>query len=208
MIIVIAICKAHACHEHVQFDLNIMGAEFVRLGGSNPLASLKVIDTCTEETATLCQLPGGRGGKFKLPTLSELHSFLFEEAFEEAHNATADVEATTRCFFELLRTHKIHPADFYDIEGVSNRLAAAYTAPVARIGLKHRNLKAASKKLKRQSEAKQPTAPVSPSDSSVLEAAVFAHLHTHSQFSVLQATSRISNLVASAAEAKMPALAP
>ena len=199
-------CQYVAGH-NVQFDLNIMGAEFVRLGGSNPLASLKVIDTCTEETATLCQLPGGRGGKFKLPTLSELHSFLFEEAFEEAHNATADVEATTRCFFELLRTHKIHPADFYDIEGVSNRLAAAYTAPVARIGLKHRNLKAASKKLKRQSEAKQPTAPVSPSDSSVLEAAVFAHLHTHSQFSVLQATSRISNLVASAAEAKMPALA-
>ncbi|MFQ3350119.1 MAG: DNA polymerase-3 subunit alpha, partial [Candidatus Arcticimaribacter sp.] len=55
---------------NVSFDLNIMGAEFFRLGDSNPLEGTRVIDTCTEETATLCQLPGGRGGKFKLPTLT------------------------------------------------------------------------------------------------------------------------------------------
>ena len=52
---------------------------------------------CTEP-ADLCKLPGGRGGKFKLPTLTELHQFLFESSFEEAHNASADVEATARCF--------------------------------------------------------------------------------------------------------------
>ena len=32
-----------------------------------------------------------------------LHEFLFNEPFAEAHNATADVEATTRCFLELIR---------------------------------------------------------------------------------------------------------
>ena len=68
-----------------------------------PMGEMPVLDTCTEVTANLCQIPGGRGGKFKLPTLSELHKFLFQEAFAEAHNATADVEATTRCFFELVR---------------------------------------------------------------------------------------------------------
>src|SRR3989304_5957288 len=52
----------------------------------------------------LLKLPGGRGGKFKLPTLTELHSYLFNKPFGEAHNATADVEATTRCFLELIRT--------------------------------------------------------------------------------------------------------
>ena len=88
---------------NVKFDLNIMGAEFLRLGDQNPLENFPIIDTCTEETATLCQLPGGRGGKFKLPTLSELHAHLFDVHFDEAHTATADVEATTRCFFELFR---------------------------------------------------------------------------------------------------------
>ncbi len=89
--------------QNVGFDVNIMGAEFFRLGIENPLPHLPVLDTCTETTAQLCQIPGGRGGKFKLPTLTELHEFLFSEPFAEAHNATADVEATTRCFLELVR---------------------------------------------------------------------------------------------------------
>ncbi len=89
--------------QNVGFDLNIMGAEFVREDVANPLQELPVLDTCTEHTAQLCKIPGGRGGKFKLPTLTELHEFLFNTPFAEAHNATADVEATTRCFFELIR---------------------------------------------------------------------------------------------------------
>ena len=82
--------------QNVDFDLNIMGCEFFRLGMENSLESKKVLDTCTEHTASLCQIPGGRGGKFKLPTLTELHEFLFNQPFAEAHNATADVEATAR----------------------------------------------------------------------------------------------------------------
>ena len=89
--------------QNVAFDLNIMGSEFYRLGIENPFPSFSVLDTCTETTAQLCQISGGRGGRFKLPTLTELHEFLFNEKFGEAHNATADVEATTRCFMELIR---------------------------------------------------------------------------------------------------------
>ena len=92
--------------QNVKFDLNIMGAEFVRGNIKNQLQELPVLDTCTEYTASLCQLPGGRYGKFKLPTLTELHHYLFNKPFSEAHNATADVEATTRCFFELIRLEK------------------------------------------------------------------------------------------------------
>ena len=87
--------------QNVGFDLNVVGAEYWRLEDKDPLAGFPVLDTCTERTAELCQIPGGRGGKFKLPTLTELHEHLFGEAFNEAHNATADVEATTRCFLEL-----------------------------------------------------------------------------------------------------------
>jgi DNA polymerase-3 subunit alpha len=44
------------------------------------MSKMPVLDTCTEVTASL-KLPGGRGGRFKLPTLTELHSFLFNKAF-------------------------------------------------------------------------------------------------------------------------------
>ncbi|MEO6346585.1 MAG: 3'-5' exonuclease, partial [Aquaticitalea sp.] len=77
--------------QNVGFDLNIIGAEFVRTEIANLLQELPVLDTCTEHTAALCRLPGGRYGKFKLPTLTELYKFLFHKPFAEAHNATADV---------------------------------------------------------------------------------------------------------------------
>ena len=87
--------------QNVGFDINIMGCECVRLGLDTQWTTKAILDTCNEKTALLCQLPGGRGGKFKLPNLSELHSYLFGTDFEQAHNATADVEATSRCFFRV-----------------------------------------------------------------------------------------------------------
>ena len=93
--------------QNLKFDLNIMGAEFHRASIASNLNDLPVLDTCTEKTALLCEIPGGRYGKFKLPTLTELHERLFNKPFGEAHNATADVEATTRCFLELIRNGKL-----------------------------------------------------------------------------------------------------
>ena len=89
--------------QNIGFDINIMGCEFHRAGIDSPMARLPVLDTCTEVTAELLRIPGGRGGKFKLPNLTELHQYLFGTPFAEAHNATADVEATTRCFLELVK---------------------------------------------------------------------------------------------------------
>ena len=191
---------------NVTFDLNIMGAEFLRLGDHNPLEEAQVIDTCTEETAQLCQLPGGRGGKFKLPTLTELYIHLFGTGFGEAHNATADVEATTRCFLELLRKGQLHPPV---LEGKSEQirvLQEAQTITIEGIGLKHVNFKKASQKLVQKQES-EPIKPISTSLSAELDAAPFVHLHNHSQFSVLQATSKMSQMVSVAAENQMPAIA-
>ena len=57
---------------NVSFDRNIMGAEYLRSGLSDVLEGKAVVDTCTEETASLCQLPGGRGGKFKSVSYTHL----------------------------------------------------------------------------------------------------------------------------------------
>ena len=133
--------------QNVGFDINVMGAEFLRVLGQNPLEAYPVLDTCTEETAELCRLPGGRGGKFKLPTLTELHQHLFGEPFEEAHNASADVEATTRCFLELIRLNSFKPDELGVTPDYFNRFREANQEPIALLGLQHQNLKKASEAL-------------------------------------------------------------
>ncbi|MFM1878890.1 MAG: hypothetical protein RLZZ241_1756 [Bacteroidota bacterium] len=195
--------------QNVGFDLNIMGAEFYRLDAENPLETFPVLDTCTEATASMCQIPGGRGGKFKLPTLTELHDYLFGEAFEEAHNATADVEATTRCFLELIRlghfdanTLKVGPEYYEDF-------TAENPDTIQGVGLRHVNLKKASADLAAQAYSPEPklSREVRNENTQLLESVSFVHLHNHTQFSVLQSTIRIKELVAAAARHQMPAVA-
>ena len=49
--------------QNIGFDINIMGCEFHRYGVDTPLTQLSVLDTCTEITAELLQLPGGQIGR-------------------------------------------------------------------------------------------------------------------------------------------------
>lgn len=192
--------------QNIDFDLNIMGAEFYRMGIRTTLLEKKILDTCTERTANLCQLTGGRGGKFKLPTLSELHQRLFETTFEEAHNASADVEATARCFFELIRIGEFDAASLGVTEEILEQFKIANPNPIKSVGLRHKNLKAASEKLivkDLQSEEHHRTL----GESVEVSHLSFAHLHNHSQFSILQATMKPAELVAVAAELEMPGVA-
>ncbi|WP_222983086.1 DNA polymerase III subunit alpha [Flagellimonas meishanensis] len=196
--------------QNVDFDINIMGCEFHRMQVGSKLTALPILDTCTEATAELCRLPGGRGGKFKLPTLTELHEHLFGEPFAEAHNATADVEATTRCFLELVRKRHF-PAKELDVQpDYFERFSEVNPQEIKLIGLKHINLKKASQEIADALWAKD-TGEVSAKEIKVniqaLEDAPFAHLHNHSQFSVLQSTINIRDLVKSAADNGMPAVA-
>ncbi|WP_281637073.1 DNA polymerase III subunit alpha [Flavobacterium marginilacus] len=195
--------------QNLGFDVNIMGAELHRMGVDSPMSSMPVLDTCTEVTASLLKLPGGRGGKFKLPTLTELHEYLFSVPFAEAHNATADVEATTRCFLELIRREVFTkeeldvPKDYFEAFQNKN------PKEIPLIGLKHINLKKASDAVREQlkalaSDDKQTV--VSDSDKQGLKEAKFAHLHNHTQFSVLQSTIGIGNLVSATAKNKFPAV--
>ncbi|WP_282134525.1 DNA polymerase III subunit alpha [Seonamhaeicola maritimus] len=195
--------------QNVKFDLNIMGAEFVRGDVANPLQELPVLDTCTEHTANLCQIPGGRGGRFKLPTLTELHEHLFNAPFAEAHNATADVEATTRCFLELVRL-KQYTKEQLDVEpDYFEKFTEANPGTINLIGLKHINLKKESAKIHerlQKLEADEPASDIGVNQVD-LSGAEFVHLHNHSQFSVLQSTMSIGDVVAAAASHNMPAVA-
>ena len=197
--------------QNLGFDIKIMGAEFHRMQMETPLHQLLVLDTCTEITANLCKIPGGRGGKFKLPTLGELHEHLFQETFAEAHNATADVEATTRCFLELIRLRiftekelKVAP-DYFDTFSETN------LGPIPSVGLKHVNLKKASGNIREKRRELLSEEKISEEELQEnieqLEEKEFSHLHNHSQYSILQSTINVKDLVAVASANQMPAVA-
>ena len=196
--------------QNIGFDLNVMGCEFYRLEVETPMGDMPILDTCTETTANLCRIPGGRGGRFKLPTLTELHQELFGVGFGEAHNATADVEATTRCFLELIRLRVFKAGELRVDHDYFESFREIYPDPIENVGIKHLNLKAESEKIRKRKEKE------SGGDDAVVDVAAnlealkdvpFTQLHNHSQFSILQATSEVSKLVSQAAEFGMPAVA-
>ena len=193
---------------NVKFDLNIMGCEFYRLKVKNNLEVSKILDTCYEKTATLCEIPGGRGGKYKFPTLTELHSYLFSTSFADAHNATADVEATTRCFLELIRIENYSLQELEQTGTYFLDFKKHHPSLIQPIGINHVNLKKKSALLLEKSNKNNlGSGQVNFKVSKELLNSNFAHLHNHSQFSVLQSTISIKELIKTTSKHNMPAVA-
>ena len=162
-----------------------------------------MLDTCTELTAELCKLPGGRGGKFKLPTLTELHEFLFSSPFHDAHNASADVEATARCFLELIRIKNFKKDQLQVQDDYFEKFIQNNPEKIEKAGIKHVNLKKKSEDLKDKLEKSKNELDIRYSEelkSTNLSDVDFTHLHNHSQFSMLQSTIKIKELVEKAHE--------
>ena len=85
---------------NIDFDEKIVGAELLRAGYLN-LIEAKARQCTMRASTNYCRLPGNYG--FKWPTLQELHKKLFNESFDGAHRALADVRACVRCYLELRR---------------------------------------------------------------------------------------------------------
>jgi DNA polymerase-3 subunit alpha len=187
---------------NVEFDNSIMGAEYLRKEIQSPLFDKNIVDT-KEVSTNYCALPGGRGGKFKWPTLSELHNKLFEVGFDEAHNASADVQATARCFLELIRIGVITSSHLKLDGSVIDEFRSLHKAVIQDIGLEvdsyHEN-----EEIEDKSEDEIPIPIV---EDLGLEDAVFTHLHVHTQFSVLDGLSNIPKMVAKAKADGMTACA-
>lgn len=194
--------------QNVTFDINIVGCEIHRQSFESNFLALPILDTCTEVTAQLCQIPGGRGGKFKLPTLTELHQKLFGVGFGEAHNASADVEATTRCFFELIRLHNFSQDELHADTGYLTEYAKRNPIQIDSYGIQHLNLKKESDKIRERDKEDDGISDAQAAENLARIAGVrFAHLHNHTQFSILQSTTEINALIAKAAKNNLSALA-
>jgi DNA polymerase III epsilon subunit-like protein len=89
---------------NISFDEKIIGAEFLRKGVRSDFASKRKL--CTMKASTnYCRISGPYG--YKWPKLSELHIKLFGEDFDGAHDASADINATEKCFWEMRKIRLI-----------------------------------------------------------------------------------------------------
>ena len=170
---------------NINFDINILGAEFFRCNIETDILEKKSVDTGLI-SKDFCQLKGGLGRKFKMPKLTELHKILFENDFSDAHDASADVNATAKCFFELLK-RKIYKTEDSDAENIN------YVS----VKLKESNFDKKETKVSLNEKK----------DSKISISEPFVHLHNHSHYSILQATSSIENIIKKAVKDKMPAVA-
>ncbi|MEO1652009.1 MAG: DNA polymerase III subunit alpha, partial [Bacteroidota bacterium] len=183
------VAKAELLIGHnIEFDLNIMGAEFLRGEVESLLWEKESYDTKSEESAKFVAIPGGKAGGFKWPTLTELYTKLFGESFSDAHDAAYDVDATSRAFFGLLKEKIAKPLDDTPLAEIT------YEAPV----LDEANFARSNRK-------KAPQIP-SVFRGSVTELVPFSHLHAHSQFSILQSTLDVKKMVGQAKAYGMEAL--
>jgi DNA polymerase III epsilon subunit-like protein len=96
-------CDLVVCHNYM-FDSNLASNAFKRCSLKDAgLIFLGKPSYCTMQKSTwLLNLPG-KYGKPKWPKLQELHKYLFNENFLDAHDALADVRATRRCYYELIK---------------------------------------------------------------------------------------------------------
>jgi DNA polymerase-3 subunit alpha len=208
---------------NVSFDNSIMGCEYLRSGSENLLEKVKCIDT-KDISTSFCAIPGGKGGGFKWPKLEELHEKLFGDKFDEAHNAAADVEATTRCFLELIRIGVADQTVIKKDDDYFETFKKNHPKPFEPIGLNIQpydpgelaesegpagtNAQSdGEKETKDKSESDTISETEEPEAESATEESNFSHLHCHTHFSILQATCEIGHLVETAAKMGMPALA-
>ena len=107
-------CSVVVAH-NTDFDLNVITAELIRRRVPTHIGRKGSVCTMTAGT-DFCQLPGGRYGQYKWPTLAELHRRLFGRTPRLLHNAAWDVRACMRSYFELQRLGLLPEAFDDDID--------------------------------------------------------------------------------------------
>ena len=96
----------YAIAHNISFDSKVIRSEMIRSSIKADFTAQKV---CTMQKSTsYCKIPHKNGRKgVKFPNLTELHEKLFNTGFSKAHDAMADVDACSKCFFELLKRNVI-----------------------------------------------------------------------------------------------------
>lgn len=82
-----------------EFDYKVTAAEFLRLSLPDPFTGRRSFCTM-ERGAAVTRIPGAYG-KYKWPTLTELHAHFFGAPPDVVHDALADVRTCARCYLAM-----------------------------------------------------------------------------------------------------------
>ena len=187
---------------NVSFDINIVGCELLR----NEMNELELVNAASLDTMIgskeFCDLK--RRGQLKNPTLTELHTKLFGVPFAEAHNAAADVEATTRCFLELIRVDGLRSEHLIMMPDQLKAFKLNNQDVIDLVGIEYESFKvnttfddiSIEKEERKRKEAAK---------NAIVQD--FVHLHVHSQYSILDGAAKTAHIAAKAKEDGMTAVA-
>lgn len=186
---------------NIEFDNTVMQVEYLRKEIPCSIPDKITLDT-KEVSTDFCAIPGGRGGKFKWPKLPELYFKLFQTDFDAAHNASADVQATARCFFELLRIGVIEAHMVGLSETTVQTFRKNHPETIQDIGLEVDSYH-------EETEPEETVEIDSNGENNETRSndIPFTHLHVHTQYSVLDGLSKIPDLIKKAKEDGMKAVA-
>lgn len=186
---------------NVEFDINIVGSELLRCEMQEIMTSAPRFCTKIESTE-FCAIRSKSGG-IKSPTLTELHLKLFNNPFPEAHNAAADVEATSRCFLELIRVGGTN----HESLKISKEELKAFLKNnpdiIEPAGIEYESFKINEfSTISLEDEEQKIIDAISNS-----EEQGFVHLHVHSQYSILDGAATTAQIANKAKADGMPAVA-
>lgn len=184
---------------NLDFDLSILAAEWFRLN-KGEFPQRPTLDTKSDAVTEFCAIPGGKNGRYKWPTLGELYFKLFGTDFEKAHNAAFDIAANGRALFELIKMGIISVPE---CDKILLEQPIRYEFPDLSA------LKEEENRWERIKKEKYLSKKFDSSESNFTEAnfPYFNTLHNHSQFSVLQSTTEIEEMVKKAADLESDAVA-
>ncbi|MBN2638628.1 MAG: DNA polymerase III subunit alpha [Bacteroidales bacterium] len=128
---------------------------------------------------------------------------LFGTGFDASHNASADVQATARSFFELVRLGVIDAGILKVAPEVVKNFQESHPDIIEDIGLE---VTAYHEIPEEETESIEPHSP-SKANIHAVQEHVFTHLHVHTQFSVLDGLSALSPLMKKAKADGMTAVA-
>jgi len=104
-------CPEILIAHNIQFDFPVLLCELDRIRMEPNFATIPTCCTMVSST-DLCAILHTNGKGYKWPKLTELHSKLFGSDFSGQHDASNDVLACARCFFELDKLGLVNPSPF------------------------------------------------------------------------------------------------
>ena len=170
------------------YDIPLLVEEYAQLKTKCQIRKLPKVDTMWASKDWVAIPKKGKGKAYKPPKLTELYEKLFDKSFPSAHNAAFDVAATATCFFTMLK----EAICTSPIKDAAEPASITYEAPPFFASML---ADAQNTTIKSAAPPPPPSSTVENPTKNVDNKLPFAHLHVHSQHSIIPSTLSVQEIV-------------